>query len=61
MRKAASRSKVSAANPDGFADTDAESRQDLSDLPVGVRTVAGHDQCGQTMHHQPEVAESLAV
>ena len=38
---------------DGSADADAETRENLADLPVGVGTVAGHDQRGQTVYHEP--------
>ena len=42
---------------DGLADADADPRQDLPDLLVGIRAVAGHDQRGQTVHHEPQIAE----
>ena len=38
---------------DGFANADTDSRQNLSDLPVGIGAVAGYDQGGQAMHDKP--------
>lgn len=42
---------------DGSAEAQAEAREDPADLPVGIGTVAGDDQGGQAVYHEPQVAE----
>ncbi len=42
---------------DGFADTDAEARQYLPYIQVGVWAAAGHDQRGNAVRRKPHVTE----
>ena len=49
--------KAYAIQADGFANADAEARQNPADFLVGIGAVAGHDQRGQAVHHQPQASE----
>ena len=42
---------------DCLADTDAETRQNRTNLLIGIRTSAGYNQSGKAVNHQPQIPE----